>query len=289
MEISGGRDVLGCVEDRVPAFLLGEVKMRLPSMTAGYGAADALGFPSIVCGCAVAALLVMLMVGGPPVAQAASNPGPSFDCTKAASADERTICANPYLSRIDVLVARAYADFVPEFAESKRAIGKWLLDDRYNCGTDEACIAAVEVNALQTYGGTASWPVSYVDALIGAKAAAFAESTRLNRDQPIPQQIGDCAMTHIAEITTRFGEPFNGADPGAGSAVRFTNDGGQVSYDAVSAFYDAKAGDPVVMCLVSVPRDCPRDDDRGRVYYGLDARTGGTWSLPDSQHSCGGA
>ena len=252
--------------------------MHLSSRTIGCGAIGTFGI--------VVLLLTPMGSGG---VLAASNSGPSFDCTKATSADERTICANPYLSRIDVLVSRAYADFVPQYGSSKRAIGKWLLDDRFACGTDEACIAAVQVNALETYGGSVSWAESYVDALIGAKAAAFAESARLNRDQPIPKQNGDCVVTHIAEITTRFGEPFTGADPNAGSAIHFTNDGRQVSYDAVTAFYDAKAGDPVVMCLVSVPRDCPRDDDRGRVYYGLDARTGGTWSLPDSQHSCGGA
>ncbi len=229
------------------------------------------------------------MLAGAGSAAAASNPGPSFDCTKASTGDERTICVNPYLSRIDKLVSKAYADFVPEFGGSKTAIGKWILDDRYACGTDEACIAAVQVNALETYGRTVSWTKSYVDALIGAKAAALAESTPGGRDQPLPQQIGACAFTHISALTTRFGEPLEGADSSAGTAIGFTNDGWGVSYDAVDGIYDAKVGDPAVMCLTSVPRDCPTGDDRGRFYYGLDIRTGGTWSLPDSQHLCGGA
>ena len=240
-----------------------------------------------VCGVAVLLLLVQ-MAGGTAGAVAASNPGPSFDCTRATSADERAICANPYLSRIDVLIANAYAQFMPSYG-NKRAIGKSLLQDRRACGSDEACIAAVEVNALDTYGRSVSWAESYVDGVIGAKAAAFSDDASLNRDQPLPQKIGDCAVTHIAQLTTRFGDPLEGADAGQGTAIGFANKGWQVSYDAVDGLYDAQVGDPVVMCLVSIPRDCPRGDDRGRYYYSLDTRTGGTWSLPDSQHSCGGA
>ena len=32
-----------------------------------------------------------------------------------------------------------------------------------------------------------------------------------------------------------------------------------------------------------------RGDQRGRIYQARNLRTGGTWTLPDSQHSCGGA
>jgi uncharacterized protein len=187
-----------------------------------------------------------------------------------------------------VAVSKAYAQFTPAYGD-KRAIGKWLLQDRRACGTDEACIAAIGLNALETYGSSVSWVGSYVDGVIGAKAAALADDMPPSRDQALPQKIGDCAITHIAELTTRFGEPLKGADPDAGTAIGFSNGGWQVSYDLVYALYDAEIGDPVVMCLVSIPRDCPEGDDRGRTYYGLDARTGGAWSLPDSQHSCGGA
>ena len=223
-----------------------------------------------------------------PSSAALAASGPSFDCSKAASADEQAVCANPYLARLDVLVARAYANFSPEFGD-KRAIGKWLLQDRNACGADEACIAAVEVDALETYGGSAAWADSYAEGLIGAKADALSTSLSHSIDQALPKRIGDCAMTHIAELGTRFGDPLDGADPNAGTAVTFTNHGGQVSYELENSLYDAKVGDPVAMCLISIPRDCPKGDTRGRVYYGLDARTGGAWSLPDSQHMCGGA
>ena len=240
------------------------------------------------CGAAgfVAVLLAALMGSSP--AAAAPNAGPSFDCAKATSIDERTICANPYLSRIDVLVSRAYARFTPAYG-NKRVIGKGLLQDRHACGSDEACIAAVEANALETYGAYVSWPQSYAEALIGAKAMDVAAAVPSSRNQPIPQRVGDCAVTHIAQLITRLGKPLAGADPSEGAAVGYANRGWGVSYDMVDGLYNAQVGDPVVMCLMSIPRDCPRGDKRGRVYYGLDMRTGGTWSLPDSQHSCGGA
>ena len=237
---------------------------------------------------AAALLVLALTANGPTTALAASDSGPSFDCAKAASPDEKAICANRLLAKIDLLVAGAYANFSPEFGD-KRTIGKGLLSDRNACGDDEACIAAVEVNALETYGDIVPWTESYVEALIGEKAQDFAGSVSHRLNQPIPQQVGACAMTHISELTTRFGDPLDGADPSAGAAIAFANRGGQVSYDMVDALYDTKVGDPVVMCLTSIPRDCPKGDDRGRFYYTLNARTGGVWSLPDSQHMCGGA
>jgi len=38
-----------------------------------------------------------------------------------------------------------------------------------------------------------------------------------------------------------------------------------------------------------VPSDCPKGDDRGKVYSAVNKRTGQGWSLPDAEHMCGGA
>ncbi|TIP52155.1 MAG: hypothetical protein E5X68_38705, partial [Mesorhizobium sp.] len=62
-----------------------------------------------------------------------------------------------------------------------------------------------------------------------------------------------------------------------------------VSYDREPGLASSKVGDPVVMCLIAIPRDCPKDDLRGRVYYAVDLAAKGAWALPDSQHLCGGA
>jgi hypothetical protein len=100
----------------------------------------------------------------------------------------------------------------------------------------------------------------------------------------LPRRVGACVRTTIKSIETRL----QGV-PGSGSAVSFENGGYQVSYDTVPAIEHSKAGDRVWVCLVSVPRHCPKGDDRGRVYRTTNLRTHKTWKLPDSEHMCGGA
>jgi hypothetical protein len=100
----------------------------------------------------------------------------------------------------------------------------------------------------------------------------------------LPTQIGDCVSTTIQEIGTRL----DGV-PDSGSAVMFANGGVQVGYDRVAAIEQSRVGDAVRMCLQSIPHNCPRGDDRGRVYRVTNLRTQQTWVRPDSSHSCGGA
>jgi hypothetical protein len=112
---------------------------------------------------------------------------------------------------------------------------------------------------------------------------------------PLPRRLGDCRQTFIKEIHYRLSAAdANGVQipiAGSGSAVSYTNGGYQVSYDMVPAIHSSREGDPVELCLSFVPdcRRAPRGDVRGRLYRARNLRTGGTWTLPDSQHSCGGA
>ncbi len=62
-----------------------------------------------------------------------------------------------------------------------------------------------------------------------------------------------------------------------------------MSYDKVQEIIRSRVGDPVLMCLVEIPQDCPPGDDRGKIYTTTNLRTQESWTLPDSQHSCGGA
>ena len=77
----------------------------------------------------------------------------------------------------------------------------------------------------------------------------------------LPKRVGDCADTAIKSIGTRL----EGV-PDSGSAVSFENGGYQVGYDRVPAIEQSRNGDPVRMCLVSLTRNCPKGDDRGRTY-----------------------
>ena len=221
---------------------------------------------------------------------AGDDAAPSFDCAKASLPDEKAICADPELAAIDVLITAAFKDFEPAYGGDKKAIGRALLADRKQCGADRACIASAENNALQTYGTAPSWVEAFNEGLIGHKAMTFGAAAPKAADQPMPKALGQCALTHIAALTTRLGDdPLEGADPSAGSLVQFSNDGVQVSYERDYGLANSQVGDPVVVCLISIPRDCPAGDERGRVFYGVDLSLHGSWVLPDSQHMCGGA
>jgi hypothetical protein len=104
----------------------------------------------------------------------------------------------------------------------------------------------------------------------------------------LPTRLGQCANSTVTSVETRLTD---GSKPVAdsGSAISFANNGYQVSYDQIAAVDTSRIGDPVRLCLVSIPQGCPRGDDRGREYKTTNLRTHRSWTLPDSQHSCGGA
>ena len=237
--------------------------------------------------CASALLVTASILAASGLARA---DGPSFDCRKARLPTEKAICADPQMSAIDALATKAYRDFEPAFGGDKHKIARELVADRNACKTDAACIVSAQNNALQTYGSAPSWVQDYNIALIGKKALDFAAKTPKPTDLPLPASIGNCGFTHIKTLTTRLGDdPLETASPDAGSAATFTNGGTAVSYDREPGLASSKVGDPVVMCLIAIPRDCPKDDVRGKVYYAVDLANKGTWALPDSQHLCGGA
>jgi hypothetical protein len=107
---------------------------------------------------------------------------------------------------------------------------------------------------------------------------------------PLPTRIGQCSRTAVSRIGQRLEDASTGRSiPGSGSAVQFANGGYQVSYDEIPQIARSRPGDPVRICLVSVPQNCPPGDARGRVYKTTNLRTRQSWTLPDSEHSCGGA
>jgi len=106
----------------------------------------------------------------------------------------------------------------------------------------------------------------------------------------LPTRVGACVATTIKSVETRLVDGSTDQPiPGSCSAVSFVNGGYQVSYDTVPAVENSRSGDPVRMCLVSIPKGCPKGDDRGKVYKTTNLRTHQSWSLPDAEHMCGGA
>jgi hypothetical protein len=51
----------------------------------------------------------------------------------------------------------------------------------------------------------------------------------------------------------------------------------------------SRVGDPIKLCLVSIPLHCPKGDGRGREHTARDLRNHRCGNLGDSEHMCGGA
>jgi len=131
--------------------------------------------------------------------------------------------------------------------------------------------------------------MSRAPAIVAAVLVGLMTSTAAARPQGrLPQRVGLCVETRIKSVETRL---VDGSTPitGSGSAVTFVNGGYQVSYDTVPAIEHSRPGDPVRMCLISIPQGCPRGDERGRLYKTTNLRTHRSWTLRDAEHMCGGA
>lgn len=99
-------------------------------------------------------------------------------------------------------------------------------------------------------------------------------------------RVGQCVNSRIVAIHARLeGDP----NFESGVGVELANGIYGVSYGSVRAVRRSRVGDRVRSCLVSIPHGCPPGDDRGRIYRTTNLRTRQSWTLPDSQHSCGGA
>jgi uncharacterized protein len=209
---------------------------------------------------------------------------PSFDCAKAKAPDEIAICADEQLAQLDRLAALAYDEARHASGRSSaRATARDGLAARSHCGADRDCIMSVQVATIlkfQQLGATVILPDWAMSATMDGSNAGGGGA--------LPTEIGQCVNTTIVEITSRFQADIN-ADPTDGSAVNFANGGHQVSYEKEPPLIHSRVGDPVLMCLVEIPQDCPPGDDRGRIYTTTNLRTQESWTLSDSQHSCGGA
>jgi hypothetical protein len=119
-------------------------------------------------------------------------------------------------------------------------------------------------------------------------AAAFATSSAIGGD--LPARPGTCVWTKIKSVEHRLQEGEHGPFiKDSGSAVVFENGGYQVDYAEFDEVTHSRAGDSVMMCLVSIPQHCPKGDNRGRVYTTTNLRTLESWTMRDAEHPCGGA
>jgi hypothetical protein len=129
--------------------------------------------------------------------------------------------------------------------------------------------------------------VSALTHLAALSACSLAPTAAIAGDAPLPRKVGACATTTIASIGTRFGagRPSNSE----GTSFELKNMASGVSDGYVADIAESRVGDPVRTCVVSLPEGCPPNDDRGWVYKTTNLRTHRSWTLQDSNHSCGGA
>ena len=216
----------------------------------------------------------------------------SFDCVKASTVEEHAVCADPNLSALDSRLGQAFAQSKKDAASDPQemtrvmAVAHIFQKQRQECGSAKSCLVASYAGALDGYGSTGSTMQipSWIDAdaISGGKAPP---------SDTVPKSPGQCVSTRVAEVHPRLGGdgPVKSTDYDAGTGVEFDNGGHQVSYSREQGLITSYPGDTVVMCLISIPQACPPGDDRGRSYLVTNMRTKKTWTLPDSQHMCGGA
>jgi uncharacterized protein YecT (DUF1311 family) len=213
---------------------------------------------------------------------------PSFDCGKAVHAFETAICNNQDLAALDVELDKLYRSS-PANSPERRAHRVWnnLRDD---CGSDVDCIFDLQMRSYFWMRGNPKLEPWLQEAKkkLKRRSSQSRGGGDLGWGLHLPKTEEACTRTSFAVISDRFGgDP---KDPkAAGTAALLSNGGYVVTYESDKVLIDSQPGDPVEMCLASIPVDCPPGDERGRWYDITNLRTHARTRLPDAQHACGGA
>lgn len=104
----------------------------------------------------------------------------------------------------------------------------------------------------------------------------------------IAPRVGQCFLTRVKEVGPRL-EGGSDDPNNDGVAINYADGHYQVDYTTNRFRMGFKAGDPVRLCTVSLPKNCPIGDHRGITYRALDLRSYRIWEAADHEHMCGGA
>lgn len=161
--------------------------------------------------------------------------------------------------------------------------GEYTVD--YQVGTYRGCIYNKGCIFLgrDKKSGPSSWGNgNYVYAVDDFRVSVYHNGNLIFEDSF--KGVGQCATSSVYRVTSRLMN-----SPDSGTDIQFSNGIDLVSYDTIPAAQNAKPGDPVKICLISIPKNCPPGDERGRYYAVTNLRTQKNFSMYDSQHLCGGA
>lgn len=198
----------------------------------------------------------------------------SFDCDKAATFIENAICDNSEISNLDDTLSSSYRSALKDFDKAdaiKLAQRDWIK--KRNLCKNEVCLKN-----------------SYIQRI---KALAVYD--------PLPKKVGKCVDSTISDKYTRFENVDAGEDGGGEVSVAFENELA-LFIQTISNFpktanpdkymfttNDFALGDKVKLCLKELPTDCPKGDDRGKVYTVTNYKNNKSFVGIDSWHLCGGA
>ena len=160
---------------------------------------------------------------------------------------------------------------------------------REDCGADADCIFDLQKRSYSWMSKNATYEPWINDARKEFKRSPMARAGGdMGWGFRLPKLEGSCVRTTIAVVADRFGSDPKGPDA-SGTTVLLSNGGHLITYDSDDVLIESRVGDPVEMCLASIPVDCPSGDERGREYIITNLRTHAHTKLGDSQHVCGGA
>jgi uncharacterized protein YecT (DUF1311 family) len=217
------------------------------------------------------------------LALASGGQAASFDCTKASSLAEKVICSDRELSDLDDSLSLSYRNALANFddaSEIKVSQRNWLR--KRNLCKDKACLKQAYVQRLNE--------------LITFAPSALPRSDKAH----LPKKVGDCIESFITKKSTRFEGSVPG-EPGGEVVVSLENG---ISLYVLTVYEipssvntdkymystpDFVKGDKIKLCLVSLPKNCPPGDERGKTYSVFNYRSKRGFTGVDSWHSCGGA
>lgn len=165
----------------------------------------------------------------------------------------------------------------------KGSKGEYTVD--YQAGTYRGCIhnkGCIFLGRDKKFAPSRWRNGNYVYAVDDFRVAVYQNGRLIFQDAF--KGIGECARSSVYNTGSRL---LN--SPSSGTSIQFSNGIDLVSYDIVPAAQNSKSGDPVNICLISIPKNCPTGDDRGRLYTVTNLRTNRNFTMYDSQHLCGGA
>lgn len=197
----------------------------------------------------------------------------SFDCAKASTLVEDVICSDNDISTLDETLSSSYRDALANTnnASNIKLDQRNWLKKRNSC-KDKACLQSMYEQRINDLASV----------------------------NPLPKKVGDCVDSSIAKKLTRFEDAVAG-EVGGEVAVQLKN-GVSLYIQSIAnlpssenadkymfSTNDFLKGDKVKLCLLELPTDCQKGDDRGKIYSVTNYKNTMSFMGVDAWHLCGGA